>query len=85
MEFDVTLIERLGSFGLLGWLVVWVVTKAWPKISSHLDNVSDTLRDVAKSMTSVDGRLEHIEQKIEVIETGRAQTCKADTLTRKPV
>src|SRR5207244_2778216 len=42
-----TIIERSGSLGLLGWLLIWATGTAWPKVSAHLDAVSEKLERIA--------------------------------------
>src|SRR4051794_16410863 len=46
-EGMINMIERLGSLGLLGWLLVWATGTAWPKLAAHLDAVSAKLENTA--------------------------------------
>lgn len=49
----INLIERVGSLGLLGWLLVWATGTAWPKVSSHLDVVSAKLDRIGDQLTGL--------------------------------
>jgi len=49
----INLIERVGSLGLLGWLLVWATGTAWPKVSAHLDTVSAKLDKIADQLTGL--------------------------------
>ena len=49
----INIIERLGSLGLLGWLLVWATGTAWPKVSSHLDVVSAKLDRIGDQLTGL--------------------------------
>jgi hypothetical protein len=49
----VNIIERVGSLGLLGWLLVWATGTAWPKVSSHLDVVSEKLDRIGDQLTGL--------------------------------
>jgi len=49
----ITMFERLGSLGLLGWLLVWATGTAWPKLSSHLDIVSGKLDRIGDQLTGL--------------------------------
>ncbi|MDQ3022956.1 MAG: hypothetical protein M3R04_01030 [bacterium] len=56
----VNIIERLGSLGLLGWLLVWATGTAWPRLSSHLDVVSGKLDRIGDQLTGLRDELSEL-------------------------
>lgn len=61
-------LERLGSTGLLGWLVVWATTRAWPKVSAHLDGVSQRLDHIAAELRQLREEMRSVRSRLEVID-----------------
>jgi hypothetical protein len=52
-EGIINIVERVGSLGLLGWLLLWATGTAWPRLSSHLDIVSGKLDRIGDQLTGL--------------------------------